>query len=114
MRSNRMPVGVRGEVAEWFKAHAWKACVGETLPRVRIPLSPPRGFDFIQKIWVGKSPPILKPHKGRDAAAATLAHATALLLEARGFIVCKADLQKTSLTAFNRAGSIIEQIPANV
>jgi hypothetical protein len=30
-----------GEVAEWFKAHAWKACVGETLPGVRIPPSPP-------------------------------------------------------------------------
>ena len=30
-----------GEMAEWLKAHAWKACVGVTLPRVRIPLSPP-------------------------------------------------------------------------
>ena len=30
-----------GEVAEWFKAHAWKACLGETLSWVRIPLSPP-------------------------------------------------------------------------
>ncbi len=28
-------------MAEWFKAHAWKACVRETVPRVRIPLSPP-------------------------------------------------------------------------
>src|SRR5215468_8136194 len=28
-------------MSEWFKEHAWKACVGETLPRVRIPLSPP-------------------------------------------------------------------------
>ena len=31
-----------GEMAERLKAHAWKACVGETLPWVRIPLSPPR------------------------------------------------------------------------
>src|SRR5690606_6882987 len=31
----------RGEMSEWFKEHAWKACVGETLPWVRIPLSPP-------------------------------------------------------------------------
>jgi hypothetical protein len=31
-----------GEMAEWLKAHAWKACIGETLSRVRIPLSPPR------------------------------------------------------------------------
>ena len=30
-----------GEVAEWLKAHAWKACKRETVSRVRIPLSPP-------------------------------------------------------------------------
>ncbi len=29
-----------GEVSEWLKEHAWKACVGVTLPRVRIPPSP--------------------------------------------------------------------------
>ena len=29
-------------MAEWLKAHAWKACVRETVPWVRIPLSPPR------------------------------------------------------------------------
>ena len=29
-------------MAEWFKAHAWKACKGATLSRVRIPLSPPK------------------------------------------------------------------------
>ena len=32
---------MNGEVSEWFKEHAWKACVGETLPWVRIPPSPP-------------------------------------------------------------------------
>ena len=32
---------VDGEVAEWLKAHAWNACVRETVPWVRIPLSPP-------------------------------------------------------------------------
>src|ERR1019366_4665911 len=32
-----------GEMAEWLKAHAWKACVRETVPWVRIPLSPPSG-----------------------------------------------------------------------
>ena len=32
----------RGEMSEWLKEHAWKACVGvNLLPRVRIPLSPP-------------------------------------------------------------------------
>ena len=30
-----------GEMAEWFKAHAWNACIGVTLSWVRIPLSPP-------------------------------------------------------------------------
>ena len=30
-----------GEMAEWFKAHAWKACKGEALSWVRIPFSPP-------------------------------------------------------------------------
>ena len=30
-----------GEMSEWLKEHAWKACVGVTLPWVRIPLSPP-------------------------------------------------------------------------
>ena len=28
-------------MAEWLKAHAWKACKRETVSRVRIPLSPP-------------------------------------------------------------------------
>ena len=32
---------VGGEVSERFKEHAWKACVGETQPWVRIPPSPP-------------------------------------------------------------------------
>src|SRR5262245_58828122 len=31
-------------MSEWLKEHAWKACVGETLPCVRIPLSPPQLF----------------------------------------------------------------------
>lgn len=30
-----------GEMDEWFKSHAWKACIGESLSGVRIPLSPP-------------------------------------------------------------------------
>ena len=41
-----MPVYIQlkkgiGEMAEWFKAHAWKVCKGETLSWVRIPFSPP-------------------------------------------------------------------------
>ena len=30
-----------GEMAERFKAHAWKVCVLSKVPRVRIPVSPP-------------------------------------------------------------------------
>src|SRR6185295_20270762 len=46
-RSTRVSAAPRfflnpGEVSEWLKEHAWKACVGETLPWVRIPPSPPR------------------------------------------------------------------------
>ena len=36
-----LPTWTVGEMSEWFKEHAWKACVQETVPRVRIPLSPP-------------------------------------------------------------------------
>ena len=31
----------RGKVAEWFKAHAWKACKGATLSQVQILSFPP-------------------------------------------------------------------------
>jgi hypothetical protein len=30
-----------GKMAEWFKAHAWNACLRESVTRVRIPLFPP-------------------------------------------------------------------------
>ena len=44
-RTTHFPLRIKntpeGEVAERFKAHAWKACVGLPLPRVRIPPSPP-------------------------------------------------------------------------
>jgi hypothetical protein len=40
-RRVRLVISTCGEMAEWLKAHAWKACLGETLTRVRIPLSPP-------------------------------------------------------------------------
>ena len=35
---------IKGEMAEWFKAHAWKVCVPSKVPWVRIPLSPPDSF----------------------------------------------------------------------
>src|SRR5919108_4253585 len=40
-RQNRPSPKRCGEVAEWFKAHAWNACIRETVSGVRIPLSPP-------------------------------------------------------------------------
>jgi hypothetical protein len=36
---------MRGWVAEWLKAHAWKACIRETVSRVRIPPHPPPSLD---------------------------------------------------------------------
>ena len=39
--SERPPNYVAGEMAEWLKAHAWKACLLERVTWVRIPLSPP-------------------------------------------------------------------------
>ena len=39
----------RGEVSERFKEHAWKACVGEILPWVRIPPSPPYLFPLANR-----------------------------------------------------------------
>ena len=50
-RPGRAP---RGEMSEWLKEHAWKACVGVILlPWVRIPLSPPLAFCKSLKIkWL--------------------------------------------------------------
>src|ERR1035437_3401570 len=39
-----------GEMAEWLKAHAWKACLGETLTWVRIPLSPPVNYQHTSRV----------------------------------------------------------------
>jgi hypothetical protein len=48
-----------GEMAEWLKAHAWKACLLERVTWVRIPLSPPvfqsvPDHDITLKIATGK------------------------------------------------------------
>ncbi len=37
-------------MAEWLKAHAWKACLRETVTWVRIPLSPQKTFKKINEI----------------------------------------------------------------
>ena len=41
---------LKGEMAEWFKAHAWKVCVLLKVPRVRIPVSPPLDI-FVLKTY---------------------------------------------------------------
>ena len=47
-----------GEMAERLKAHAWKACVRESVPWVRIPLSPPDPiFRIFSIITAHVSPP---------------------------------------------------------
>ena len=49
-------------MAEWLKAHAWKACLGETLTWVRIPLAPPyfrSKYCYLEGIW-SQRPGILK------------------------------------------------------
>ena len=39
-----------GGMAEWFKAHAWKACWGSRPSGVRIPLPPPyHAFDIVDE-----------------------------------------------------------------
>src|SRR5436189_4932101 len=45
-RTARKSLILNGEMSEWSIEHAWKACVGETLPRVRIPLSRARSFSL--------------------------------------------------------------------
>ncbi len=56
-----------GEMSEWLKEHAWKACVWVTAPRVQIPLSPPpqpRGGPQIGP-HVPRSAPEVPPKGGR-------------------------------------------------
>lgn len=40
-----------GEVAEWLKAHAWKACMVATSSQVQILSSPPIGFLFLTSTY---------------------------------------------------------------
>ena len=59
------PARTLGEMTEWPKVHAWKACVLVRVPWVRIPLSPynPSGVD-IQVIRYGLLPNPVRP--GRE------------------------------------------------
>ena len=56
-------------MSEWLKEHAWKACVGETLPWVRIPLSPPCLRYFVrQNLYRCTSVPKFDPKCSRSSA----------------------------------------------
>ena len=44
-----------GEVAEWLKAHAWRACIRATVSRVRIPLPPPPKYMILQALCSRRS-----------------------------------------------------------
>src|SRR5262245_11041102 len=53
-------------MSEWFKEHAWKACVGETLPRVRIPLSPPANLFYLHDFAISPcAVSTMSPPRGR-------------------------------------------------
>ena len=56
-----------GELSEWLKEHAWKACVRETVPRVRISHSPPL---FYRESFFGRTTALwscaMGPHEPRQ------------------------------------------------
>jgi hypothetical protein len=45
---SRFEMRLYGEVPEWLNGLAWKACVHENVPRVRIPPSPPSRANFLR------------------------------------------------------------------
>src|SRR5262249_43769585 len=51
-----------GGMAEWLKAHAWKACIRETVSWVRIPLPPPptRDTSVLRGHWAGRLGPLCR------------------------------------------------------
>ena len=57
--TKKNPVVFFGKMSEWFKVHAWKACIGESLSGVRIPLFPLQGPDALH-ITAGKPRQIRK------------------------------------------------------
>tara|TARA_Y100001970_G_scaffold22863_1_gene26537 strand:+ start:4953 stop:5123 length:171 start_codon:yes stop_codon:yes gene_type:complete len=50
LKKNKFSSIIFGEVAEWLKAHAWKACKGATLSWVRIPFSPPSNNPHFKRV----------------------------------------------------------------
>ena len=58
-----------GGVAEWLKAHAWKACLRETVTGVRIPLPPPAApiKPFSNPRHAGQKGPLPRPFDYRPS-----------------------------------------------
>ena len=50
LKKNKSKDNFFGEVAEWLKAHAWKACKEATLSWVRIPFSPPLDNPYFMRL----------------------------------------------------------------
>src|SRR4051812_11592738 len=73
-RTARKSLILNGEMSEWLKEHAWKACVGETLPRVRIPLSPPFSCRFCHPCRRRIFPEAERTMTGDDIIALTKKH----------------------------------------
>src|SRR5262249_50965628 len=55
-----------GGVAEGLKAHAWKACLRETVTWVRIPLPPPNLIDLVIFLRILLFNPQIDPHTERE------------------------------------------------
>src|SRR2546428_7477316 len=59
-------------MAEWLKAHAWKACIRETVSWVRIPFHPPRTKSLIYLMFLSLDErEFLRRFRGFAARAAT-------------------------------------------
>jgi L-iditol 2-dehydrogenase len=82
-------------MAEWFKAHAWNACVRESVPRVRIPLLPPGPVGpFIAENFTLKAAVLHKVGDIRygDVADPVL-HRGDILVKVKAATICGTDIR---------------------
>ena len=85
-------------MSEWLKEHAWKACVGETLPRVRIPLSPPTNLFYRDEFAVSVVPvATMLPRLARMAGDSSRRIAPPTFLRARWGVIAAADFFTTDV-----------------
>src|SRR5215475_12218873 len=76
-----------GGVAEWLKAHAWKACLRETVTWVRIPLPPPNHAVSRCFNYVFSQRAAMSPHQSQQRLRITK-HTllSPLLVRSRGYV----------------------------